>query len=396
MSTEESALRLGLANSEQNVEALTSRVAGLQRTVESQCAALQRSEASLSAGGEEARTLAESLAEAVARGDALESDLNALRTLTGAATGELREEVALLRAQVDGAERTAAELKSEAEAAVAAAAAARASEARTAGEAARAAEEAAGQRAADREAIEALRATASEVAGAAADEARQQESADALSVSSRRGAGAAERLVDGSNTPARTGEGDGNDDDIDLSRRSVHDARLRSLGLELESVGLVAREAVASAVCVGGWAPPSPSPTGGRDGGGGDSDDDDDAVLGGQDGGVGIAVLPEVEEKEESRDNFEGGGGRTQHDDDGDEIGRMLAVAGQAVADVESVRRALVVAEEKVRPARYGMHWDSEGTTVCSRFVVIVSPGHGRSRSLCSSGASLLAVCTLP
>ncbi|CAN0498944.1 unnamed protein product, partial [Ectocarpus sp. 12 AP-2014] len=111
VSSEESALRLGLANSEQNVEALTSRVSGLQRTVESQCVALQRSEACLSTGREEARTLSASLDAATARGDALESDLAALRALTGAATGELREEVALLRAQVDGAERTAAELK---------------------------------------------------------------------------------------------------------------------------------------------------------------------------------------------------------------------------------------------------------------------------------------------
>ncbi|CAN0446103.1 unnamed protein product, partial [Ectocarpus fasciculatus] len=88
----------------------------------------------------------------------------------------------------------------------------------------------------------------------------------------------------GSNNPVRTGEGDGSDDDVDSSRRSVHDARLRSLSLELESVGLFAREAVASAVRVGGWSPPSPPPAGGRGGGG---DGDNDAVLGGQDAGFG-------------------------------------------------------------------------------------------------------------
>ncbi|CAN0531316.1 unnamed protein product, partial [Ectocarpus sp. 12 AP-2014] len=74
---------------------------------------------------------------------------------------------------------------------------------------------------------------------------------------------------------------------------------------------------------------------------------------GGRDAGVGRAVLPEAEEKEKGpMDNF-GGGGGTRHDDDdddddGDEISRMLAVAGRAAADVESVGRALVVVEEKV------------------------------------------------
>ncbi|CAN0498956.1 unnamed protein product, partial [Ectocarpus sp. 12 AP-2014] len=113
-----------------------------------------------------------------------------------------------------------------------------------------------------------------------------------------------------------------------------------------------ARAAVASAVRVGGWAPLSPSPPGGRDGDGdGDGDGEDDAVLGGRDAGVGGAVLPEAEEKEKGpMDNF-GGERGTQHDDDdddGDEIARMLAVAGRAAADVESVGRALVVVEEKV------------------------------------------------
>ncbi|CAM9433833.1 unnamed protein product, partial [Ectocarpus sp. 13 AM-2016] len=55
--------------------------------------------------------------------------------------------------------------------------------------------------------------------------------------------------------------------------------------------------------------------------------------------------------EEGPRDNF-GGGGGTRHDDDddddADEISRMLAVAGRAGADVESVGRALVIVEEKV------------------------------------------------
>lgn len=294
---EVTALRRGLADSERTVEALTARVATLQEAVESQRAALENSEACLSAAEEVARRSAASLQVAAADGDLLKTELAALRELAGGATQELREELALLRAQVDGAERTATELKEEATAAAAVAAEARASQAAAAGEAAAAAEEAARRHAADLEVIEALRARA-----------------DA--------AGAAWPLVGGGGDGGDGnggGCGGGGGSGRSPTRRPDGGERLpsraafeRALERELDSIARCSAEA-AVIVARAGWASP--------EGGGGGV-----AVEAGR-GAAAAAVAEEEEERE---------------------VGGLVKVARQAVAGVEALREALAVAEENV------------------------------------------------
>lgn len=314
-------------------QALTVRVASLQETVESQRDALRESDACLSAAHETTQRSAASLETAVAHGEAIQLELEALRELTGNATRELREELSLLRAQVDGAERTAAELKAEATAAVAAAAAARASQTAAAGEAAAAAEEAASQHAADREAIEALqkRAAAASVDAAEAEarvnEAREQARADALAEFSAArfaaGAAAAGRQVDAGNSPMRTEDGE---EEFSSSVVASDDARVRSLCRELDSIVMTAREMAATAVRAG-WA----------------SSEEDDCggstavpVVTGRDA---AAV---AEEKGASGEDLGGG------ESEGDEVSRMLAVAVRVAEYLETLREALVLAEENV------------------------------------------------
>lgn len=311
------------------VHALTAHVASLEETVECQRGALDESDACLSAAREAAQRSAASLETVVARGEVVQTELNALREFTGSATRELREELALLRAQVDGAERTAAELKEEATAAAAAAAAARASQTATAGEAAARAERAASQHAADREAIEALqeRAAAAAVAAAEAearaDEAIEQARADALAeVSAARiSAGEAEagRRVDAGNSPMRrTEEGEMFSSCVVAS----DDARVRSLRQALDSIATKTREMAATAVRVG-WASPEEE--------------------------CGSAVVPAAARRDSAAVAEEAASGETLGGEGAeDEVSRVLAVAVRVAADVETLREALTLAEENV------------------------------------------------
>lgn len=326
-------------------QALTARVAGLQETVESQQDALDESDACLSAAHETTQRSAASLETAVAHGEAIQSELEALRELTGNATRELREELALLRAQVDGAERTAAELKTEATVAVAAAAAARASETAAAKEAAAAATEAASQHAADREAIEVLqkRAAAASVdaaeAQARADEASEEARADALAEFSAArfaaGAAAAGRRVDAGNSPMRAEDGE-----EEFSSSIVafdNDARVRSLCRELDSIAAKASEMAAAAVRVG-WASSS-------------SEEEEDC------GGSSTAVLVVAGRDAAAvagEDVAAASGEAVEGEGVGGEVSRMLAVAARVAAYLETLREALVLAEENVSKRKRG------------------------------------------
>lgn len=344
LSDHENTLWQRLADSEQAVHDLTARTAELERMIGSQSAALEISESCLSAAQESAREAAASLETAIKRRETLQAKLTALRRLTGDANRELREEVAVLRAQVDGAERSAAELKAEANAAAAAAAAARASQAEAAVEAARAAEEAARQHASDREAVETLRmalAEAQQRADAAAvlateaeaarlDEAREEGRADALAEFSA-AAAAADAAADGGGgggggcSTTEEGREAGGDDDGSSSRVVVCAAGVRSLARELDAVALCAREAAATAARAG-WV----SSGEGRGA---------VVVAGGRDAD-GAAVMQDGER----------GTGEGVVEDDDDQIGRMLAVAVRAAVDVEALRRSLVLADDNVSP----------------------------------------------
>lgn len=308
-------------------QALNARVASLQETVETQRDALEKSDTCLSAAHETIQRSAASLETAVAHGKAVQSEMEALREHTGNAARELREELALLQAQVDGAESTAAELKAEATVAAAATAAARASQTAAAAESAAAAEKAASQHAADREAIEALQQRAADAAVVAAkaearaDEAREQARADALAEFSAArfaaGAAAAGRQVDTGNSPMKI---DGGEDNLPGVVAS-DDARVRSLCQELESIVTKTREMAATAVRVG-WA----------------SADEE----------CGGTAVPVVAGRDAAAVAEEKSSGGEIGEGVEDVVNRMLAVAVRVAADVETLSGALVLAEENV------------------------------------------------
>lgn len=241
---------------------------------------------------------------AATREEALQSELDALRALTEGTTKELQEELALLRGQVEGAARSAVELKAEATAAAAAAAAARGSEAAaiesaeraTEWSAERVAEAATAQRAAHAQRIKALEAAVAEaeeraLAATAREQEALQESAERIEAAATAAAAA--------DTAVAIKE--------DVVSGSVLGARVQSFGRQLDAISRLIE--------------------------GSDLALDERAAVEEYDlaDGQGLEV--------------ESGDGKLEQQD----VERMLRVAKKLMAGVKALRDNLILAEKKVR-----------------------------------------------
>lgn len=310
-------MRQRLFTSEQTISAFTSELAATKTTIEARNNALKEAEASLSAARANAQAATAAAEASAAHEKVLQSELADRRTLAEGTTRELREELAVLHSQVEGAAQSAAELKTEATTAATAAAAARSSEAAVAQELAQTAEEATRQHETDSETIATLRKAvveAEERADAATVAAAERtvasaaaEMEQAVVTASTRARAEALAEVAAADVEARRAEGVERDE---LAR--VDDARMRSLSRELDVILLCVKASAATTAATVGRS-------------------FDERVLARRDTAM----------EDEDRREVERGW-------DVEGVDRMLVVAGQVSAHVRALRETIVLAEEKV------------------------------------------------